>query len=243
MDKNNKSTELSSQPIDYVTSAAKGILGAVPFAGSLLAELAGTVIPNQRIDRIVKFAQILEKRLKSIEERFIWSQLKDENFSDLLEESLRQAARSLSDERREYLASLVTNSLSLEDIEYVESKHLLQILSELNDVEIIWLKFYSEVAMGGHDEFREKHPTVLAPVVASMTSHSSVLDKKTLQDSYKEHLSRLGLLKPKFKTDSKTHMPEFDKATGGLEIRSYQIASLGRLLLRQIGLSNPKPKS
>jgi hypothetical protein len=61
MDEENKPIELSSQPIDYVTSAAQGILGAIPFAGSLLAELAGTVIPNQQIDRIAKFAEVLEK--------------------------------------------------------------------------------------------------------------------------------------------------------------------------------------
>lgn len=238
MDENDKSIKISQQPIDFVTLAAKGILGTVPFAGSLLAELAGTVIPNQRIDRIAKYTEILEKRLESVEKEFVWSQLKNENFSDLLEESLRQAARSLSNKRREYLANLITNSLSLEDIEFAESKHLLQILGELNDVEIIWLKFYAEAQMGGHDEFREKHPDVLAPVVAVMNSPSLVRDKKTLQDSYKEHLSRLGLLKPTYKTDSKTNLPEFNKHTGSLEIRSYQITSLGRLLLRQIGLFN-----
>lgn len=240
MDEEIKSTELSSQPIDYVTSAAKGILGAVPFAGSLLAELAGTVIPNQRIDRIAKFVEILEKRLDSLERDFVWKQLKDENFSDLLEECLRQAAHSLSVERREYLANLLTNSLSLEDVEYAESKHLLQLLNDLNDVEVVWLNFYSEAEMGGHNKFREKHSTVLSPVVATMTSPQSVLDKSTIQTSYKEHLSRLNLLEPKYKINSKTKLPEFDTFTGGLEIRSYQITPLGRLLLRQIGLANPK---
>ena len=59
-----ESEQLAPKSIDYVTSAAKAILGAVPFAGSLLTELAGTVIPNQRIDRIAKFAAVLEYRLE-----------------------------------------------------------------------------------------------------------------------------------------------------------------------------------
>ncbi len=42
---------LELQKMDYVASAAKAALGVVPFAGSLLVELAGTVIPNQRINR------------------------------------------------------------------------------------------------------------------------------------------------------------------------------------------------
>jgi hypothetical protein len=35
------SSELTNSTADYVTSAAKAALGAVPFAGSLLAEIAG----------------------------------------------------------------------------------------------------------------------------------------------------------------------------------------------------------
>ena len=92
---------LQSNTSDYVTSAAKAALGTVPFIGSFLAELAGTVIPNQRIDRIVKFAQTLERRLSNLEEEFIRAQLSDEQFTDLLEEGLRQSARSLTDERRD----------------------------------------------------------------------------------------------------------------------------------------------
>lgn len=49
-------------PADYVALAVRGALGAVPFAGSLLAELAGSVIPNQRIERIAKFAGALDRR-------------------------------------------------------------------------------------------------------------------------------------------------------------------------------------
>ena len=94
-------------------------LGTVPFAGSLLVEAAGVIIPNQRIDRIAKFAKTLESKLSNLEQDFVRSQLTNENFTDLLEEGLRQAARSLSDERREYIASLIENSLSSEDIEYV----------------------------------------------------------------------------------------------------------------------------
>lgn len=53
---------------DYVASAAKSVLGVVPYAGSLLAEIAGTVIPNQRIERIVRFAADLEKRIIELEQ-------------------------------------------------------------------------------------------------------------------------------------------------------------------------------
>jgi hypothetical protein len=108
--------------VDYVASAARAIVGVTPFAGSLLVELAGVIIPNQRIDRIAKFAVALEERIKGLEEADVRAELRDEHFTDLLEEALRQAARSTSDERREYLASVIENSLTREAITYAESK-------------------------------------------------------------------------------------------------------------------------
>ena len=114
---NNMSTPLNMQKVDYVLSAAKAALSCIPFAGSLLTELAGTIIPNQRIDRIANFAKSLETRISRIEQDFVNNQLKDESFTDLLEEGLRQAARSLTDERREYIAALISNSLTSKDIQ------------------------------------------------------------------------------------------------------------------------------
>lgn len=213
---NKKSESLDMQRADYVASAAKAALGAVPFAGSLLAELAGTVIPGQRIDRIVKFAKALETRICRIEQDFIQEQLENESFTDLMEEGLRQAAQSLTDERREYIAELISNSLSSKDIQYHESKYLLKVLEELNDIEVIWLRFYLVSTMNGDNEFREKHREVLKPVSRVMSAPQSVIDKGMLQDSYKDHLSRLGLLEK--------------------DNKNYKLAPLGRLLLRGIGL-------
>ena len=230
------SNKLNNQPVDYVTSAVKGALGAVPFAGSLLAELAGTVIPNQRLDRISKFAESLESKLANLEQEFVRTQLSNENFSDLLEEGTRQAARSLSDERREYISNLISTSLTHNDIEFVESKHLLRILGELNDIEVIWLRFYLEPTISGDEAFRAKHENVLTPIMASHADPPSVVEKEALQESYKEHLSRIGLLEPRYERDSKTNMPNFDSFTGGLKIHYYQITPLGRLLLKNIGL-------
>ena len=94
--------------------------------GSLLAEIAGTVIPNQRIDRVVKFAAQLEAKLAALEQDFVRSQLTNENFTDLMEEGLRQAARSLSDERREHIDTLISHSLDPDGMSYADSRHFLR---------------------------------------------------------------------------------------------------------------------
>lgn len=229
---------LAPKTADYVASAAKAALGAVPFAGSLLAELAGTVIPNQRIDRIVRFAAELEQRLAGIEHHVVRAQLSNENFTDLMEEALRQAARSTSDDRRRHIASVIANSLTSDDISFVESKHLLRLLGEINDIEVVWLRFYLRPTKGGDEEFRSKHGEVLAPAAAHMGSPQPEIDRKTLQDSYKQQLCRLGLLRERYRTDPRTKMPEVNRSTGGVKVAGYELTRLGRLLLRQVGFTD-----
>jgi hypothetical protein len=172
---NPQPTELQSQTADYVAAAAKSVIGAVPFAGSLLVEIAGAIIPNQRIERIAKFAAILDGKIAHLEQTAIRSKLADENFTDLAEEALRQAARSLTDERRDYIASIVASGLSSEDIQLIELKHLLRILGEINDVEVIWLRSFL-VPIREHDwEFRHKHEEILKPVHAFFRGPQSQL--------------------------------------------------------------------
>lgn len=229
--------ELQNKSADYVASAAKSVLGAVPFAGSLLVEIAGTVIPNQRLDRIAKFAAALDAKLAALDQEFVRAKLTDENFTDLMEEGLRQAARSLSDERREYIASVVSNGLSAEEIEFAESKHLLKILGEINDVEVIWLRFYLVATIDGDKDYRAKHAAVLKPAIAYIGCPQDDLDKSALQESYKEHLVQLGLLERRYDTDLRTEQPVYDTFTGGLKVRGYQITLMGKLLLRHVGLA------
>lgn len=223
---------------DYVASAAKAALGAVPFAGSLLAEIAGTVIPNQRIDRIVRFAAELEKRLDSIEQDRLRAHLTNENFTDLTEEALRQAARSTTDERREYIATLVAKSITAGQVSFIEAKHLLRILGEINDIEVIWLRSYLDPARQRDEDFRSKHRNVLEPQVSTMDSTQAEIDQATLQRSYKEHLERLGLLRARYQMDTKTRAVKLDSG-GRPEIQTYELTSLGRLLLRHVGFVDP----
>lgn len=229
-------SEIKNNAIDYVAAGARSALGAVPFAGSLLVELAGTVIPNQRIDRIAKFAAALEVRIRHLEESKIRAELSDETFNELTEEALRQAARSTSEERREYLASLVASSLTEDEITNNEHRHLLRLLGEISDVEVIWLRSLVGSYIGEPDDFRRTHETTLAPVRAHLGSRQEELDKHTLQQSYISHLVSLGLAKRQLKLD-KNKQPLVDNSTKDFAYGSPSITPLGRMLLRTIDLS------
>ena len=226
---------LDSRLVDHIAALARGTVGPVPIFGPLLAEVITVTIPNQRIDRVAKFSEELEGRLSEVEKCLLESQLKDDDFTDLIEEGVRQAARSLSDERRGYIANLIASGLTSDNIVSSESKHLLRILDEINDIEVVWLRFYREPYFQGDEAFRETHGEVLNPVVATIGASREKLNKATLQESYKEHLAQLGLLKTRTSIDPKTRMPEFDR-TGSMKKKGYELTSLGRLLLDEIGL-------
>ncbi|TDU25918.1 hypothetical protein DFR24_4365 [Panacagrimonas perspica] len=225
--------ELETKNTDYVASAARAILDGVPFVGSLLAELAGSLIPNQRIDRVAKFAVLLEARLSTLEKEALSRQARDPAGADLLEEALRQAASSLSDDRRERIASLIANGLSEGEVSYLESKHLLKILGELSDAELIWLRSHLHDEIDGDSEFREKHSSVLNLPAAHLGSSQPDLDKNTVGESYRQHLVRTGLLENRYRTDPKTKELKVD-SHGRLQVQRRTITSLGRLLLRVI---------
>ena len=228
---------LESKTPDYAASSVKALLGMVPFAGSLLAEVVSIIIPNQRLDRIAKFTGVLEQRLADIERDFVRAQLTDENFTDLLEEGIRQAARSVTDERRAYIASLVAHGIATENVEFIESKHILRILGEINDIEVLWLRYHLVPTIGGDQEFREQHSGIFDIPPAVIGGPQDIRDKNAMRDSYLQHLAQLGLLTPVYQKDMRSGMPEIDTFTGAPKLWHYDLASLGGLLLRHIGLT------
>ncbi len=238
-DENNLPEEIRDNATDYTVAGLKAALGMVPVAGSLLAEIAGSIIPRQRVERIADFAAKLEARIGHLEQAQISKAVTDEEFTDLSEEALRQASRATTDERRGYLANLLANSLTDEAVSFAEAKHLMRLLGELNDVEVIWLRFFAMPSLQGDKEFRKLHASVLESRRAPLGSSPEQVKARALQDSYRDHLLRLGLTKETIHRgpDGK---PDFDRTTGGFRVAYVHTSSLGSLLLRQIGLIPPK---
>lgn len=228
--------QLDNNKIDLLVSVAKSAVGVVPIAGSLLSELVGNLIPNQRIDRLSKYVKELDDRISKIPIEKINSLLNNDDFIDLIEEGFVQASRAITDERRRYIASIVSTGITDENIQLNESKQLLKILSELNDIEIIWLRSYLVPTIGGDEEFRHKHKNILQPTHTYIGADEETMIKAALQNSYKEHLERLELIEHKIRIDRTTKMPEFDTFTGKPKKSFSTITTLGRLLLKQIGL-------
>lgn len=228
---------LAPNHTDFLTGYTKSGLGAIPVFGSLFSEVLGQIIPNQRVDRIVTFLGILDKKFEELKIEFaeIKSKLRNEEYINLFEEGIWQAARSSSQERKEQIASLLANSLTDEALNEIQQGVLLALLGELNDIEILIL--YQHTMKARYDkDFQEKYENILRGPFAHLGANKETINQSTIHNTYKEKLIRLNLLKREYKTPKKGELPEFDEKTGMIKEKSVNLTSLGRLLLKYIDM-------
>lgn len=231
--------ETATTKMDVAVSLAKGGISQIPFVGSILAEIVGNIIPNQRVDRIDRYMRRLADKVSDIEADVRDQKFREPTFVDLFEDGAFQAARALNEERIERIASLVRNGLTVEQKDRIQFKHLLNLLGELNEVELLLLKSYGlDLVPEERETFFAQHQDTLAGPAAFINSPREIWDQRTVHQDYKEHMTRMGLLRPRFRMTKKGDAPEFDQKTGMLKASGYEITPLGRLLLRRVDLSD-----
>lgn len=221
---------------DTGAALVKGGIGAIPVVGSILGEVVGLIIPNQRMNRIEAYLRHLSDRLASADAESLRSKFDDPEVVDLFEEGAVQSVRALSEERRAYITQLVANGITGDEKARIEAKRLLNLLEQIDDDQIIIMASY----LDRHDddnEWRQKHAAILEPVRAHLQSSQDELDAHTLQELTRNQLMKLGVLGGKFKTVKKGEVPEFDTDSGTMKISYRSLTPLGRLLLTRIGLA------
>jgi hypothetical protein len=243
---------LSNRGIDYLVSALRSGIGILPIYGSFLAELVTVTIPNQRLDRIANYVRALAKRLARFEKSFLDEQAKRSDFCELVEESFHQAARSTTEERREYIANLIANGLREDQEDYLRSRFLLRILGQLNDAEILILHYYDLGNSPKAHEFAEEYPKLVPYAAEWPRSNSEQSDEKAIRQGYHHHLADLDLLKREYETgrygiqtvdlaDPRSAIEDLAKP-GEVKLKGLTISDLGRVLLKFV-LNSEDPRS
>jgi len=229
--------ELEPNSLDHILAVLNSTVGEIPLAGPLM-QLALGQIPGQRIDRIAKYVVTLESRLAVLEAHFLSGRMVDPYMADVFEEGLRQAVNSLSDERREYIASLVVNSLSDTDMSSQESRFLLDLLGKISDMEVLILLSYTS-SIGQGDEFYDTHKPMLDRASTYVSSPKEAHDVATIHRGMRQHLEELKLLEvdvPDFKGGTPSSLRKEMK--GVLHPDKFKISRLGKLLIEKIGLTS-----
>jgi hypothetical protein len=186
--------ELKPGKADLVTAGLKSIVGAIPLVGALVSEIVGSVIPNQRLDRMADFVADLGEKLQDLSEEQVRQQMWLEENVDLFEESVIQAARAMSPERRRQIAALFKNGLTRTDLDHGHKKRLLGLLGELGDVELLILKYLDYET--DQEGFEELHGKTLFPPTLTLGAPEEEVARAAAHESYWEHLRQLRLIAP-----------------------------------------------
>jgi len=201
---------------DTLAAILRGLAGAVPYGGSVLAEAANAAIRNQRIDRMANDLTAFGTKLEHFENRFLDEIENSPEFVELVEESILQAARSASEERRLHLANLIKNGLAHDSQQkYLVSRFLLRHLEQINDPEVIISRWYRD---------RSSRPELEAQYPSLVPFYQETGD--VIRVAYHNHLADLGLLRRRFSTSH-----EVGAGTSEVEVDSLDIMPLGQKLL------------
>lgn len=241
-----KQIDLSNSKEDVAAVIMKSIAGIVPFGGAF-GEIISTIIPNQKMERVVDFLKILAYKLENAERRIEQEEVKTAEYADLLEDAINQASRATTPERLDYLATMMKNGVTKEDLDHFAKKRLLSLLGQLNDAEIILLKSYAfrirHAGVEPYKDFYETHKNLLEPLpparIGSQLSQD-VVNQKAMRFNYETNLEKLGLIEDRFENIKEGVLPKFDSKTGRVKSKSRACTSLGMLLLDHLDSLPPQ---
>ncbi len=230
------SADLETRRRDLAAHVAQGVLGAAPFIGPILAEIIGSLLPQRRIERVEELLRHLDARLATADQETLQKALMSPVGIDLLDAVMRQAARSASGDRQEYLAELLARALTLEELEYSQVRTLFDLLDQLGEAELAVLAAYGLPAGETRSAYLARQVPRSALPDSDPDAPEPELEEQPFFRAWRAKLLRLGLLEAQFDPKEPAEAPPFDPATGMTRVSRYALAPLGHLLLQSVGL-------
>lgn len=90
--------------------AAVGLLGAAPIVGPVLAGIAGSFIPNAKLDRATRFVNDLAEQLRQLESEIDEDFVHQDDFAATVEDILDRVTRRENDAKLKYFAAALATS-------------------------------------------------------------------------------------------------------------------------------------
>lgn len=185
---------------DTAHAITKGILGAIPFAGSLVGELFEVVVEpsyNKRLQQWLEHISIVLEELKEKQGIPIEALAGNEEFVSTFIKTSQIAQRTHIEEKRMLLSNSIRNTI-LHPLEFDKQQIFLEILDRLTDRHIKMLQMISE--------FQQKDPDFDQDILEGMINEKLFGGDKGLMDLFFEQLKQYHMLwyiQTKKKTDKK----------------------------------------
>jgi hypothetical protein len=238
--------DIKQNGVDYFVSTAKSALGIVPYAGTFLGEIISNVIPNQRMDRVCKYLEILSKKVdEKLDDGQHREICNDKNLTLLFEKSIRFSSETNSIDKYNYYSEFIISSVKNKTTEQIQKERLLTILSELNEIEIVLIINYGldlTLKQKNTNEFINKNREIIYPKPRYLNEPIEKGYAEKFNEQYNLNLERLGLISYEFVYDRVSKTPIIDEFTKQIKRKTPSLTTIGRLLFNFIGAEIYKEK-
>ena len=213
--------ELDNKAIDLIVSGASAAVGSIPCVGGFLSAAINISIPNQRIDRIVKFIKEINEKLQELSYSVenlekIFSNYK---YGAFTYSCIRSVVNEMYEEKIDYYKALCIKGLTSDEKELNRCEKILKILDQMDYFEIIFLEKYYYIKQMDRNKLIEidKKLNITFPDLKRNKT-----DEERTKDLF-DKLSVNNLLKQKLIEESNNTY-------------KYKINELGELILKEIGV-------
>lgn len=231
---------LRATATDHIAKTLRGMLGTIPGAGSLVAELVDVIIPNQRSERFIRYVAGVARRLAAavsrLEDLERLVRASGPARRALFEDGARAAVRALSEERIETIARIVAEGMTADEADAERERAIVEVLDQLSDSDVSYLLHMAGHAVKPISSFPSRPPPGASP--DEMQAYNRQLREVHAMAEYQtSKLARLGLLaeRPQKLTVVKSVNDELvvpPGQTGGYSVTPMAALLLQRLLAR-----------
>lgn len=135
------STTPGETAIDTITVVSN----LVPWIGGVVGSVLAGISLNRKIERVRQVLLNMNEQIKDLESETSQDYVETEDFEDLLEKTLRQAADERSEEKRRAYAAFLTNDIKSPGHPYDEKLRVLRTLEEIQPDHIRMLQAMMQV--------------------------------------------------------------------------------------------------
>ncbi len=224
---------------DKLAALNRAIIGIIPYAGPVLSEIICAVIPNQRLDRAVKFLKAIDSKVNELSKIII----EDQNKIRLIETGLKASTNSNFEAKCEWIGNIVNNGLD-EKVDIHIADEIIQIVDELNYEQILILYHYcnhDKMTASQAEQFNTYYPELFQIhkfQSKDLEKHEILLNKDRLNVS---KLSKSGLIIKEFKIPTSLRYGLESSSSKEIELINDKFRSLEKVLNDFSNTNNYKP--
>lgn len=229
------SKQLGETPAEQLAAAnLRAILALIPFVGGAFSTLASELIPNWKLERLLRFVAALKVDLEALGNRIDGEYLKKEQFGYIFEKTFRAILLNYQIEKLDALRNVLLNSMLRTDIRQDVKEYLLHLAESLDTLHMRFLA----VLQNPMEYYRKKQLTDVDSLGGSMMTELRRCFPELSDGGI--HAVWNDLYNYAIVGATSNNLGVMISSTGSRALTG-QLSDFGKLLVSFIGSPNPSP--